>query len=471
LPRCVVPCHDLLKRVKANKAELCSLELDSDYNQLVVNGGMVRHTISTLDGKDFPVIPAKVTGQVIRLNGGEFKQALTTALIATATDPTRYAINDVLLEHNEKGTRLVATDGRRLVVAKLECVEGDFFGKVKLSQRLAKLICRWVASGAEETLSIAVKSHASTGRESEPSDVCVLGPGWQLFCKEPEGTFPHYQPVIPASSSKFSCDKRQFMDTLDEVALATNIDSKGVQLDLSADCVTFTAESPDSGRSCGAVPARFDGGGDDRIITGFNPDFLRDALKTLPGDRFVIDVEQNSPSATSESITGRPAMIYDEDNPKLRWILMPVRIALSPNRESLGSNYEHNGQTNQTSNESSVKTTPSTNDASTNDIAAPQRRSRRIERSWPEIGVRLEGAYEGETYVGLVIAAPKLKAGRALQVISGPACGRTFNSMTAAMLAATAGHRRKLGLAGSKKGLPKSGWEFWQEPQAKRQSA
>ena len=102
------------------------------------------------------------------------------------------------------------------------------------------------------------------------------------------------------------------------------------------------------------------------------------------------------------------------------------------------------------------------------DDASPRRS--RVEHAWPEIGTRLDGQHEGETYAALVVAAPKLKSGRALQVITGPVMGRIFKSMTAAMQAATARQRRRLGLKG-KKGLPKSGWDFWQKPEPKRASA
>ncbi len=82
----------------------------------------------------------------------------------------------------------------------------------------------------------------------------------------------------------------------------------------------------------------------------------------------------------------------------------------------------------------------------------------------------MDGQYEGEVYAALVVAAPKLKSGRALQVISGPVIGQIFKTVTAAMLATTARQRRKLGLKG-KKGLPNTGWEFWKEPEPKRASA
>ena len=77
----------------------------------------------------------------------------------------------------------------------------------------------------------------------------------------------------------------------------------------------------------------------------------------------------------------------------------------------------------------------------------------------------------GETYAALVVAAPRLKSGRALQLITGPALGRVFRSMTAAMMAATARQRQKLGMGKGKKGLPASGWDFWHEPPSQRKQS
>jgi hypothetical protein len=77
-------------------------------------------------------------------------------------------------------------------------------------------------------------------------------------------------------------------------------------------------------------------------------------------------------------------------------------------------------------------------------------------------------AFKGDA---IVVNAPQLKSGRAIQVTSGPIAGHTFNSMSAAMVAATAGQRRELGLGTSGKGLPSSGWDFWSPAPRKRASA
>ena len=84
-------------------------------------------------------------------------------------------------------------------------------------------------------------------------------------------------------------------------------------------------------------------------------------------------------------------------------------------------------------------------------------------RSRGHIAVIEGGGWSGEP--------PNLKSGRVLQLINGPAMGRIFNSMTSAMLAATERKRRKLGHGKSRRSLPATGWDFWKQPEPKRQSA
>jgi hypothetical protein len=152
------------------------------------------------------------------------------------------------------------------------------------------------------------------------------------------------------------------------------------------------------------------------------------------------------------------------DSPRIRWLLMPINLDLPASRETLGSNFETDEKAKSVKPEDPAASSQSTR-------TMPSRRRQKVDHAWPEIGTRLDGQFLGETYAALVVAAPKLKSGQALQVINGPAIGQIFRSMTAAMLAVTAKQRQKLGQGKSKKGLPKSGWDFWHKPDAKRLSA
>jgi len=93
---------------------------------------------------------------------------------------------------------------------------------------------------------------------------------------------------------------------------------------------------------------------------------------------------------------------------------------------------------------------------------SPQRKKKRkrcsIKHTWPEPGTILEADYHGEHYEAEVMEARRYKSGRALKVLTGPAAGRIFSSMSGAMLAATQRQREEHGLG--KKGVS-NGWRFW----------
>ena len=88
----------------------------------------------------------------------------------------------------------------------------------------------------------------------------------------------------------------------------------------------------------------------------------------------------------------------------------------------------------------------------------PERKRRTIQREWPAVGTILEADYEGTHYEAEVIAAPRYKSGRAVKILTGPAAGTVFHSMTGAMLVATEVQREESNLG--RKGVA-NGWDFW----------
>jgi DNA polymerase III sliding clamp (beta) subunit (PCNA family) len=401
-------------------------------------------------------------GKAITLSAQALKDALSIALVAAATETSRYAIQGVLLESDKAGTRFVATDGRRLVMTELDPSERQFHGKVIIPSRVAWLVGKLIDSKATGDVHVFVKEDPGTDRAKQPAEVYVVGPDWILASPELEGHFPLYRDVVPKSHSQFIVDRVQFMETLAEVAVSTDENDKAVRLDLGRDSVRLSAHSSQVGESSATIPASFAGGGDAHIITGFNPQFLVDAAKNLPGEHVVIDVAQNRPDLTTGKVFACPALLYGLDHAQVRWVIMPLNLGLPASRETLGSNFEDDKQ----AETPPVSTAPLTPNAKTG-----SKRRRTVQHEWPEVGAVLEGTYEGQTYTAVVVNAPRLKSGRAIQVTSGPVAGRTFNSMSAAMVAATAEQRRELGLGVSKKGLPASGWDFWRPAPRKRASA
>jgi DNA polymerase-3 subunit beta len=264
---------------------------------------------------------------------------MSTALLATASEPTRYAINGVLLEASEKGARFVATDGRRLVVCDLQKFEATDEVSAILPERLAALAARMADPKSEEAVALRVKIHPAEGDNVQSQDLSVEGSRWTLSMRQDVGAFPRYRDIFPESHSRFAVQRRPLLDLIKEVAAATDLENTAVRLEMSADTIRVTGRAFDGCESSGTVQAEFLGGGDEHVITGFRPKFLADAISSLPDDRIVIDVQQNSPRSITGTVVQHPAVVRGEDSDGILWVIMPINLGLEPSAATLGSNY------------------------------------------------------------------------------------------------------------------------------------
>ncbi|MBN2561561.1 MAG: DNA polymerase III subunit beta [Phycisphaerae bacterium] len=339
LPPCVVPLAELSRRLKASKHPACSLSLSEDGARLLINGGRVEHALQTYDPAEFPAVPSQLEGDSIEVDAAELVHALNVASHGVAKEASRYAIDGILLESNEKGSRLVATDGRRLVTVELRNA-GELDGVALMPHRFCRLIEK-LTDRDTDFLALAVHREKNEKGDALPGRVFAAGPDWLIATYECDGRFPVYRDVTPRSQSKFAIPRAALVETLMEVALTTNEESRMVRLDLGPQGLLLRAEAPGVGRSEARLPTEFLGGGDAMIRTAFNPAYLLDALKTLDSDAVVIDVGQNG-YGSDRKVYSKPALISDRYDAVVRWVLMPVNAGLEATRENLGSNYpEH----------------------------------------------------------------------------------------------------------------------------------
>ncbi len=92
------------RRLKASKHRTCSLSLSDDGERLLINGGRVEHALQTYDPAEFPVVPSQLEGDSIEVDAAELVHAVKVVSPAVAKEPSRYAINGILLESNEQGS-------------------------------------------------------------------------------------------------------------------------------------------------------------------------------------------------------------------------------------------------------------------------------------------------------------------------------------------------------------------------------
>src|SRR5260221_13657984 len=90
-------------------------------------------------------MPSTPQGKKLDLPAADLASKLAIAGRAVSSSPGPYRIDGVLLESDQDGLRIVATDGRRLEIAELSNRSGQLPGQVLLPRRLVKLPPKLVA--------------------------------------------------------------------------------------------------------------------------------------------------------------------------------------------------------------------------------------------------------------------------------------------------------------------------------------
>ncbi len=302
----VINLGDFLKRAKASKTETAHLATDDET--VTINGGRVEYTLpieaDTLDTDDIGFVNPDTYPAETLLAG------LSNCREAMARESTRYAINGVLIEG---GRRLVATDGRRMVVADISSTAAQ---ETAIMPGLLVAALTKILKGSGD---IRIEVTPSTATANRPSPaIAVAGDGWRISAVGVEGSFPDYKGIIPADGVQYEIDGKIASEIIKGVAIATDEDSRGMRLDFNGAAITATCRA--GGKTATAdIPAATENTRD--FKGAINPVFMLDAIKHLSADRFVIDVQ----TPIDGHWVCRPYKITGKHQPDTTWIVMPVR--------------------------------------------------------------------------------------------------------------------------------------------------
>ncbi len=351
LPACLIPVTELLARVRAGKDKTCSLELSEDHQQILLNGGRVRHAIPVMELSEYPPLPKKPrrATPTLQIMPDALQVGLEEALLATCREPGRYALDAILLERDADGMRLVATDGKRLIVQHLADVGAPWTGKVLLPRAFARQAVRMMNAGKTDgpPVSLCIVPPSRAGSDTM---LFLDGQNWQLASHATDGSFPVYTDVIPGPGIQFIVPRRAFIDTLNEVTQATTLDNRAVRVEATREVLRLVAQSGHGSQAAGEIPV-------ERILPperadeplqyvgGVIPGQIMDALDTLEADFVAFEVvpenvllperchdaehsdslHENGTEPSKPSL--RPIQLTDAvPNPRTRWVVMPLAV-------------------------------------------------------------------------------------------------------------------------------------------------
>jgi DNA polymerase III subunit beta len=297
--RVVVPADKLGQIVRESADEVVLLETEETVCHL--RGEDAHYQMYVQDPADFPPVAELEGAPDFEIPAGELRRMAEWTSFAAARENTRYAINGVLWERVGKTLTLVATDGRRLSLARGPLAEDGPKVESIVPIKAMSLVQR-----------IFADDNTAVGVKLVGNQVLLRSPRATVSTALVEGQFPKYRDVIPQDCNQTARIKTaDFHSAVKRAALLTNEESKGVRLAFRKDRLTLSGRAPTQGEAEITVPIEY--GGVDLDI-GFNPVFLIDALRVVPTESVTFQLKE----------TNRPGLLRSDDDHL--YVVMPISL-------------------------------------------------------------------------------------------------------------------------------------------------
>lgn len=315
----LVPGDRLRGIVTAEDAEP-TLTIESEGDVCVIRGRDARFKVFGYSVNAMPPMPEfpdnDASADLFTINAGQLQRLISRTIFSVARDNSRYAINGVLLKRQGKKIEMVATDGRRLALARgnADSVSG---AAEKAASCIIPTKALSLASKLIDDEEAAVRVAITTNQVMFHFDAegGAASAGTVLTSSLVEGTFPPYEDVIPKDQDKRAkFDVNVLSSAVRRAALLTNEESRGVRLAFGATGkgLKLTSRTPEMGEAEIDVEMEsYDGG---EIEIGFNPAFLSDALKIVPEQHVILELKAGN----------KPGLIKSGND--FLYVVMPVNL-------------------------------------------------------------------------------------------------------------------------------------------------
>ena len=298
-----LPARKLTTVVRELPEESVTLEAKKNHTA-TINCGTTSFRIPGLPAEDFPVLPVTEPEGGVTVSQAALKTMIAQTAHAMSMEETRFVLNGALLMSQKNELVMVATDGRRLAVARTP-LEGGAKSAVQavIPAKTIRELGRLLQDDETSDAVIApLKDNQLTFR---------FGPVTMLT-RLVEGQFPQYEKVIPPPAKQsMTADRQLLMNAIRRASLMTTAASQAVGFELSRDRLVVSKESAELGSAREELPVGYPG---EPMTIAFNPEFWSDVLKTLPTAEVSIEV------AGPE----KPAVIRQ---PGFVFLVLPMKVA------------------------------------------------------------------------------------------------------------------------------------------------
>jgi len=301
----VVPAKLFSELVSGLPVGVVSLSSEKDALKIEAKG--INAEIMGQSAEDFPSIPRAKKTQ-LTLKSGEFRQKMDRVCISAARDDTRPVLTGVLWELSEKHATLVATDGYRLSVDKLEVAKSSLEKDTRfiLPARSLSEVSKVLGETGEDTFGVEF--------DKENQQVIFTITDMEISSRLIAGEFPPYQQIMPNTySTRAVFNREELLEAVKRANLFARDNANIVKMTIEGEKLIIKAESSQLGSNSTEIETEVEGDG---LTVAFNARYLLDYLSVNNVERVRWETEGEL----------KPSVFKREDDEGWVQVVMPVRV-------------------------------------------------------------------------------------------------------------------------------------------------
>ncbi len=298
--------HEMVREIRGEMIHVSKDERD----MVILTCKKEMYRLPGIPADDYPVVADQEGLPMNKIKGSMLREMIRKTAFAMSVDEMRKNLNGVFLETERSGgnllIRMVATDGHRLAMMKMDVGEEDF-----LIMEKGVIIPR---KGLGEIRRLV---------EDVPGDVfigirqgmCMIKTDHVLLkVSLVDGEYPDYKRVIPSEKGiMMGVQKDEFLHSLRRMSVISSERYNGVILTLSNGKVVLNSTNPDVGEAKDEIEVSYEG--EERSV-GYNVTYLADAIEVIDEERVDLEI----------GVAMKPAVIRAVGNENYYCIVMPLKL-------------------------------------------------------------------------------------------------------------------------------------------------
>jgi DNA polymerase-3 subunit beta len=298
--------HEMVREIQGEKIHVVKNERD----MVMITCNKAVYRIPGIPADDYPVVAGQEEIPQCRIKGGILKELIRKTAFAMSTDETRKTLNGVFLETEKSAEtsmiRMVATDGHRLALMKIDTGEKDFLDLEK-----GVIVPR---KGIGEIRRLV---------DEEIGDMSLgIGKGMMMIKTDHtllkvsliDGEYPDYRRVIPVGKGLVvTLEKDKFMHALRRMSVISSERYNGVIITISEGRLVMNSTNPDVGEANDEIDISYSG---EERSTGYNVTYLADAVEVIDEGQVEFEIGAGM----------KPGVVRSIGNENYFCIVMPLKL-------------------------------------------------------------------------------------------------------------------------------------------------